>query len=190
MLEVHIRPASYQDLPALIAELGQEHHFRDCLARQDAGQGVLLMALIDNVPVGDAFLRLEPAEEPELRERLPGVPLLQHLEVHPSSRGRLIGTRLLGVAEQLLREVHGADRVALGVGLDSRDAIRLYQRQGYREWPYPPIATTRIEYLPDGTPRYAPDRCQIMVKDLHGTGGVIPRQRALEDPRESTVDES
>jgi ribosomal protein S18 acetylase RimI-like enzyme len=189
MLEVRIRPASYQDLPALIAALGQEHHFRNCLARQDAGRGVLLMASIANAPVGDMFLRLEPAEEPELRDRLPGVPLLQHLEVHPSRRDRLIGTQLLGFAERLLREAHGADRVALGVGLDSGDAIRLYQRQGYREWPYPPIATTRVEYEADGTPRFSPDRCQIMVKDLRGTGGVVPRQRALDDPLESTVDE-
>ena len=47
MLEVHIRPASYDDLPALIAALGQEHHFRYCLARQDTHRGVLLLALID-----------------------------------------------------------------------------------------------------------------------------------------------
>jgi GNAT superfamily N-acetyltransferase len=189
MLDVHIRLASNDDLPALIAALGQEHHFRNCLTRQDAHRGVLLLALIDDVPVGDTFLRLEPAEEPEVRERLPGVPLLQHLEVHPSRRGRLIGTQLLAAAERLLRDLYGADRVALGVGLDSRDAIRLYQRHGYREWPYPPITTSRVEYLIDGTPRYSPDRCRIMVKALRSTGAIVPEPRPSADRYESTVDE-
>jgi len=169
VLDVRIRPATTRDLPALVDALadvpGHEYFFAECLARQDAGLGVLLLALLAAVPVGRVYLRFEPAEEREVRERLPGVPLLQHLEVRPDRRRQGVGTRLVDAAERTLRR-GGVLRLALGVGLDNHDAIRLYERLGYIEWPYPPARTTNVEYLPGGVRRYSPDLCRIFVKDL------------------------
>ena len=169
MLDVRIRLATIQDLPALVDALrnvpGHEYFFAECLDRQDAGKGMLLLAVLDAVPVGRVYLRFEPAEEPEVHERLPGVPLLQHLEVHPDRRRQGIGTRLVDAAEQTVRD-RGDTRLALGVALDNHDAIRLYERLGYTEWPYPPARTTTVEYLPDGGRRYSPDRCRIFVTEL------------------------
>ena len=161
-----VRVVTSADLAALAHSLGQEHYFSDRLERQRSGRGIMLAAWVDELPVGDVYLWLEPAEEAELRQRLPGVPLVQHLEVRDGHRNRRIGTALLRTAERLLHDC-GHRRVALGVGLDNHRAARLYRRCGYQEWPYPPITTAYEEFLPDGSRRRLTEVCQILVKDLH-----------------------
>jgi hypothetical protein len=39
---------------------------------------------------------------------------------------------------------------ALGVDLDNHDAVCLYLRLGFVEWPFGPVHTMRVEYLPNG----------------------------------------
>ncbi|MEW9547602.1 GNAT family N-acetyltransferase [Nonomuraea sp. NPDC050783] len=160
-----IRQAARADLRPLIRSLGQEHYFRDRLAKQDAGHGLLLVAWEREEAVGDVYVWLAPAEEPELRERLPGVALLTHLEVTATRRGQGIGTELLWAAEDRLL-ARGHERVALGVGLDNLGAQRLYRRRGYVEWPYGTVATTEVVYHPDGTSERRPEVCRVMVRRL------------------------
>jgi GNAT superfamily N-acetyltransferase len=164
-LQPEVRVATSADLPALVDSLGQERFFAERLGRQRAGRGLLLVAWLAGTPVGDVYLWLEPAEEPELRQRLPGVPLLQHLEVRPGHRNRRIGSALIRTAEQLLAD-HGHARVALGVHPANHGADRLYRRHGYREWPYPQILTSSEELRPDGTSFRRAELCRILVKDL------------------------
>jgi len=78
---VEVRPGSDADFATLVAVLGEHHWFTDCLARQQRGGGVLLVAWLDGRPAGEVFLECEPAEESEVRRQLPGVPRLGHLEV-------------------------------------------------------------------------------------------------------------
>jgi GNAT superfamily N-acetyltransferase len=114
-MTVEIRPASHADLAALVAVLGQRHFFTDHLARQQRGDGLLLVAWLDGDPVGDGYLACEPAEEPEVRRYLPGAPRLEHLEVLGPFQGRGIGTALIRAAEEAARRL-GHQRVALAVG--------------------------------------------------------------------------
>ncbi|MFI6738028.1 GNAT family N-acetyltransferase [Nonomuraea sp. NPDC050451] len=160
-----IRQAVHPDLPAMVDSLGQEGYFTDRLARQDSGHGVLLVAWESGVAVGDVYVWLGPAEEPELRTHLPGVALLTHLEVVPWMRNRGIGTALLWAAEERLL-ADGHDQVALGVGLDNPDALRLYQRRGYAEWPHGEVATTDVVYHPNGGLELRPELCRILVRKL------------------------
>ncbi|MDA0636852.1 GNAT family N-acetyltransferase [Nonomuraea sp. MCN248] len=157
------------DLAALVNSLGQEPYFRAQLARQREKRGELLVAWQGVVPIGDVYLWLDQAEEPEIRERLPGVPLLTHLEVAREHRDRRIGTRLMDAAERRLREL-GHDRVALGVDPANHRVWSLYRRLGYEEWPYPPVPTTRRIYLPGGRVEQVPDVCRVLVKDLREPG--------------------
>lgn len=149
----------------MVRSLGQEVYFRDRLARQDAAQGFLLAAWEGDVAVGDVYVWLAPAEEPELRALLPGVPLLTHLEVVPWRRNRGIGTLLLWEAEDRLF-ADGHDQVALGVRLDNLDAQRLYRRRGYVEWPHGQVPTTEVVYHPDGECELRPEVCRIMIRHL------------------------
>ena len=103
--ELEIRPGTDADLPALVSALGQQRWFSDRLARQRAGGGVLLLAWLEGRSVGDVYLHLDPATEPEVRQHLPGVPLLIHLEVLEPFQRRGIGTALIHAGEDTARHL-------------------------------------------------------------------------------------
>src|SRR5215217_3366231 len=142
---MEIRPASAGDLEPLGAVFASERgFFAGCLARQEAGGGVLLVAWLDGWPVGDVFLSLGPADEPEVRRHLPGVPKLVHLE---------------DVARRL-----GHGRIALGVGLDNRGARRLYERLGYIDWGHGHTVASWREQRPDSGPVTVTETIDMLVK--------------------------
>jgi GNAT superfamily N-acetyltransferase len=163
--KVEIRPGSDADLAALVAVLGQRDFFTDRLARQQRGGGVLLVAWLDGRPIGDVFLDCEPAEEPELRRQLPGVPRLDHLEVLGPFMGRGIGTALIRAGEDTARRL-GHQRLALGVGLDNPDARRLYERLGYADWGHGTVVGTWVEHDHDGPPVTVSEVYDVLVKRL------------------------
>ena len=162
---VEIRPGSAADLGALGAVLGQRHYFTDHLARQQRGDGVLLVAWLDDRPVGDGFLAGTAAEEPELRRHLPGVPRLEHLEVLEPLWRRGIGTALIRAAEDAARRL-GHERLVLAVGIDNPGARRLYERLGYADWGRGTIVGTWVEYNHDSPAVTRSETCNVLVKRL------------------------
>jgi GNAT superfamily N-acetyltransferase len=158
----YIRRARPADLDVLIQELGQRQVLDDRVSRQNKGLGMLLTAWRGLRPVGVIYLWLEDAEEPELREHLPGTPILNHLEIHPDHRGHGTGTKLVMAAERRLRKL-GFHQVALAVEVDNRRAARLYQRLGYQEWPH---STIKCYSLTDGDGERHVEVCCVMVKAL------------------------
>ena len=127
--------------------------------------GVLLVAWLDGRPVGDGFLSWEPAEDPEVRRRLPGVPELGHLEVVGPLWGRGIGTALIRAAEATARRF-GHDRLLLAVGVDNPDARRLYERLGYADWGHGTMVGTWLERDHDGRPVTLSETCHVLIKRL------------------------
>jgi GNAT superfamily N-acetyltransferase len=165
--KVEIRPASEADLADLVAVLGQlpDDYFTDHLARQQDGRGVLLVAWLDGRPVGDVYLSWEPADVPQVRRQLPGVPQLSHLEVVGPLQRRGIGTALLGAAEDTARQ-RGHEQITLAVGLDNPDARRLYERLGYVDWGHGTIVASWQERDHDGRPVTVSETCDVLVKRL------------------------
>jgi GNAT superfamily N-acetyltransferase len=164
--ELEIRRGSDADLDALVAVFrGERFFFGDCLVKQRAGGGVLLVAWLDGWPVGDVFLDRGPAEEPEIRRWLPGVPRLNHLEVLGPLQRRGIGTALLRAGEATARKL-GHRRVALGVGADNPDARRLYERLGYADWGHGSIVGTYLDRDHDGPPVTITETIDMLVKGL------------------------
>jgi len=164
---LEIRRTADQELPALIQAFGQEWFFKDRLSRQHEGRGELLIAWAGRRPVGNLYLWLEPADEPELRLHLPGVPLLNHIEVHEPQRRQGYGRALILGAEQAVREWHKHRRVALAVIPDNVDAARLYERLGYHDWGNGEVNAAVIR--PDGAERGEFEVCRILTKSLPGT---------------------
>lgn len=164
MRDLTIRPARPDDLTPLTRRLGQARFFVDRLDRQSMGRGVLLTAWHRGLVVGDVYLWLEPAEEPEIREHLPGTPLVTHLEIHPEHRRQGVGTSLIGAAEQWLAD-KGYDEVALAVEVTNRAAAKLYLRLGYQEWPHHLV---ECYSLGDHNGHRQREICRVMVKALPG----------------------
>lgn len=162
MDDLRIRRARAAEYDVLVDELGQRRFFDDRFPRQDRQLGILLAAWRDDHPIGVIYLWLEDAEEPELREHLPGTPILTHLEIHPDHRGGGAGTALIQAAERRLRML-GFKQVALAVEIDNDGAARLYKRLGYEDWPHDTIECLS---LTDGSGERSIEICQIMVRRL------------------------
>jgi GNAT superfamily N-acetyltransferase len=156
-----VRVATPADLATLTKTLGDAAHYADWLRRQHAGRGELLVALLHDRPVGAIYLWLEDADEPEIREHLPSVPLLRHLRVLRPRQRQRIGTTLIGVAEARLR-AHGHARVALAVDVSNVAAARLYHRLGYRDWLLGKVACSPLSSNGNDTK----DICAVLVKPL------------------------
>jgi GNAT superfamily N-acetyltransferase len=164
MADLRIRRARPADLDVLPGELGERRFFTDRLERQGAGLGLLLTAWRLPVPIGVVYLWLEAAEEAELREHLPGTPILNHLRIHRAHRGMGAGTSLVTGAQRRLRLL-GFDRVALAVEENNEAATRFYARLGFAEWPHGEVRC----YTPvDGYGVRHAEICRIMVKELGG----------------------
>lgn len=166
--DVEIRRARAGDLRAIPAELGDQEFFADRVARQDDGRGVLLLALSGGLPVGTVYLWRERADEQEVRDHLPEVPLLNHVEVLAGHRNQLVGTRLVSEAERILAG-YGHDQVALAVNVDNTNAERLYKRLGYQRWEHDTLICWAEVKQPDGTRKTCPETCYMLVKALPGS---------------------
>jgi GNAT superfamily N-acetyltransferase len=122
--------------------------------------------------VGDVYLRFEAHMEDLLLEELPDVPLLTHLEVVEPLRNRGIGTALLQRSERVL-SARGFRMVVLGVHPENKDAIRLYERFGYRAYPEENrvISTVACRWDDAGAYHEEEEECVIFVKDLSTPAG-------------------
>lgn len=165
MSDALIRPAEQADLSVLIGTFGDEDFFCDRMARQHAGRGVLLTAWIQQDPIGCAYLWMEPADEPDIREHLPGVPLLNRVEIRADHRNLGHGSELIWEAERILAD-RGCCQVALAVRTDNFDAYRLYKRMGYQEWPYSLVKCMYEVRVSGITRKYGLEKCYVMVKTL------------------------
>ncbi|WP_409465755.1 GNAT family N-acetyltransferase [Amycolatopsis sp. GA6-003] len=165
MGDVSIRPAEQADLAALAEILGDRGFFEDRFTRQAKGLGVLFTAWCSARPVGAVYLWLEDAEEPPIRGHLPGVPLLNRLEVAPQARNRGIGAALVHAAEDYLVG-HGHALGALAVRTDNTRAARLYGRLGYHDWGHGTVICYAERVSPDGRTVSEAERCHVLVKRL------------------------
>lgn len=128
---VQLRLAAREDLEKL-EWFGQYAHYRTLYARtyedQLRGRRLMLLALINDFPIGQIFIHLNDAEVAPSYRQARGY--VYSLRVMEPFRGQGIGTRLILHAEQLLRE-RGYRWVLIAVAKTNRRARSLYERLGY-----------------------------------------------------------
>ena len=79
--------------------------------------------------LGTGAVRLMPGEPATAGERYGEV---KRMYVHPAQRGRRLGAALIGRLEATLRD-EGIALALLETGREQAEAVRLYERAGYRE---------------------------------------------------------
>jgi GNAT superfamily N-acetyltransferase len=160
--DVSIRTADHDDVRTFVQDEDDQHFFHKHLGPD---QGVLLLAFRAGRFVGQIFLRLDPAEEPELRHGLPGVPRLQRFKVLPEHQRSGIGQRLIRAAERWLY-AEGHRQVALGVHPDNAGAIKLYERLSFAVWREDTLTTFREHVHEDGSTFREEEPCLVFYKAL------------------------
>ncbi|MGH8791301.1 MAG: GNAT family N-acetyltransferase [Stackebrandtia sp.] len=162
-----IRAATEENLKSLETDDKAEFPLAAWVERHRADRGKLFVAVVDELPIGQVYVSLEDAVEPDLRRHFPQAAVIERLEVRKGFRNLGVAGRLMDAAEDFIRRgKHDRDRfrVILGVNVDNPDPIPLYERRGYAEWLSDAsglprrVDTHRI----DGEP----ERCRVFVKDL------------------------
>jgi ribosomal protein S18 acetylase RimI-like enzyme len=124
--EVMVRPCREEDLQTLEWFGLHSHHreiFVDTFARHLSGENIMLVADLNDFPVGQAWVDL-------IKRQSERVGYIWAVRVFPFLRGLGIGTYLMRSAEELLR-VHGFNHAEVGVEKDNEAARRFYVRLGY-----------------------------------------------------------
>jgi GNAT superfamily N-acetyltransferase len=151
-LRIDFRLCREDDLPSLEwYGLFWAHReiIRDAFDRQRHGEVLMLLALTDGFPVGQAWMDLA-------RLRSENGALLWAVRIFPFLQGRTLGAELIARAERLLA-LRRLAFVEVGVEKDNPGARRLYERLGYRI-----TCEAREEYAfttPDG------DRVRVHVDE-------------------------
>jgi GNAT superfamily N-acetyltransferase len=169
-----IEQATEQDVLSVVTTLVDRRYLVERMRRPRFHRGRVFIAYTEaespaeTRAVGYVYLRLERAEEPELRRKLPWVPILEKLRVFDDFRHQGYGRQLVAAAEEYARR-RGRRRIALGIAMDNDAAVPFYHRLGYQEWSEGPIKTFR-EVLRNGSWVRDDELCRVFVK-------VLPRRR-------------
>lgn len=131
--EFKIRLMQESDLPALEWD-GEFTHFRliyeSVFKRMKRGSAMAWVAEnAEKKIVGQVFLQLD-CDRPELADGWSRAYLFS-FRIKPEYRNREIGTRMVAVLENFLRE-RKFRSLTLNVARDNPDAIRLYERLGFK----------------------------------------------------------
>ncbi|NNM83175.1 MAG: GNAT family N-acetyltransferase [Burkholderiales bacterium] len=141
-----IRKAAIADLPALCSLLGilfsQEAEFSPDMEKQARA----LRQIVSNPETGLILLCAEQGETVAMTSLLFTVStamggraaILEDLVVHPSCRGRGLGTKLLQAAIGQAKE-SGCLRITLLTDRDNERAIELYRKHGFTPSPMLPL---------------------------------------------------
>lgn len=130
-VEVHIRQATVQDLPALEWD-GEYIHFRrvyqEAMKEAIKGRRVILVADCGGELIGQIFVNYHSTWRNSRPGQLTGY--LHSFRVKSAYRNQGVGRSLIEAAESKLVE-KGFQRVVISVGKRNTGALRLYQKLGY-----------------------------------------------------------
>jgi ribosomal protein S18 acetylase RimI-like enzyme len=162
--DVVLRLADRADLPKL--EWGGEYtHFRRVFQRtyeeQLAGQRLMIVADVNNYPIGQVFVQLDSHDDIIFGARKRGY--LYSLRVMAAFQHKGIGTALIREAESMLHE-RGYWTVSIAAAKDNIGARRLYERLGFRVFTEDDGRWHYVDH--EGRTRYVVEPCWVLEKNL------------------------
>ncbi len=164
-----IRPATENDIEPLKKALpkGDGSIHAERYEAQKGGDAVYLLAVQGIVPVGYAFVTFtgvtDEAIAPHLSEPTADV---QDLFVHEDHRNRMVGSRLLLMAETLAAE-HGVKQIGIASSADNTAARALYDERGYLDSGIEPFTLSGTVKNAEGEPEeWKKESCAYLLKPL------------------------
>ncbi|MBZ0302259.1 MAG: GNAT family N-acetyltransferase [Anaerolineae bacterium] len=161
-IPVTLRTATPEDLPKL-EWYGQYRHFRGLFRRtfreQQADRRLMLVADVNDFPIGHIFIQLKP----EIQLGVPPHAYFYSFRVMEMFRNRGIGTLLMSEAEAQALE-HGLEWATIAAAKDNHGARRLYERLGYRVFASDEGSWSYIDHR--GRTRSVNEPCWLLEKHL------------------------
>lgn len=163
-LEIVFRFAEHEDLPKLEWH-GEYTHFRRVFERafedQQAGQRLMLLADVNDWPIGQVFIQLASVDDIFATMRKRGY--LYSLRVMDAFRNMGIGTALLKEAEAILRE-RDYQSVSIAAAKDNPGARRLYERLGYEVFSEDSGRWNYVDH--EGRTQHVVEPCWLLEKQI------------------------
>jgi ribosomal protein S18 acetylase RimI-like enzyme len=159
---VTFRPAERTDLSKL--EWGGEYtHFRrvfqQAFGDQRNGQRLMLIADMNNYPIGHVFIQFESYDDSSDSTGKRGY--FYSLRVMTPFQGRGLGTALIHEGERLLRE-REYESVSIAAAKDNPGARRLYERLGYKVYMEDSGRWNYVDH--EGRVRHVYEPCYLLEK--------------------------
>ena len=164
-----IRPATETDIEPLKKHLpkGDGSLHTERYEAQKSGDAVYLLAVQAGIPVGYAFVKWSGATDaaiaPNVSEPTADI---EDLFVHENHRNRMVGSRLLGMAETLAAE---RERAQIGIvcAADNTVARALYDERGYLDSGIAPFTRTGTVKNAEGKAEtWTKENCAYLLKPL------------------------
>lgn len=169
MSEITVVKVTDENLPKLAEEMYMNPTYVEQVREMMANDLFVVFAAVSSGRyVGRCTLWLAPADEPEIRKELPGVPLVNALEIHPDYYRQGIASQLIRALEHEAKK-RGKSQLALGVESQNTPARRLYEKFGFV---YRTVCGQKVyvssweETQPDGSVRKYTIDTLSMVKEL------------------------
>ncbi len=160
-MNIEIKKIRDKDIKLLEKRLprgGPEKHLKR-LKEQQKGNSIYLIAWHKDMPVGHAFLKFYG------RVKIKNVPDIEDIFVSSKYRGKGIGSQLIKKAEALAKQ-QGYSKIGLGVGVENKEAISLYQRMGYRDSRVKQFRISGSHTDKKGKKHSWEETCIYLIKDL------------------------
>jgi [ribosomal protein S18]-alanine N-acetyltransferase len=155
-----VRPCEVDDVPTLAAALATEVSTAQVNLRfeeHQAGYRQMLVAELEGQVLGTVSMGGG-------KHQLPGSLRMLALDVGPAFRGQGVGSALIAAVEEEARR-RDLKAVNLEVAVENADAIRLYERLGYRQVGEP-FVDRWMRRRDDGGQEQVEERSLAMVKRL------------------------
>ena len=159
-IAVTLRTATAKDLPKL-EWYGQYKHFRNLFRRtfreQNAGRRLILIADLNDFPIGHVFIQLKAAQQRRKRA------YFYSFRVMDMFQGQGIGTWLLSNAEVMALD-RGLEWATIAAAKENTGARRLYERLGYKIYGENNGSWSYVDHR--GITREVNEACWLLEKKL------------------------
>ena len=127
----HLQAHDIEPMAAAFAALGWNKpasQYERYLAEQEAGERIVLVALMDDVFAGYVTINWQ-SDYPHFRAE--NIPEIQDLAVLPMYRRQGVATQLVDACETIMRERSKVAGIGVGLYADYGPAQRMYVKRGY-----------------------------------------------------------
>jgi GNAT superfamily N-acetyltransferase len=164
-IDVNFRFAEREDLPKL-EWYGEYTHFRRVFQRafddQQIGRRLMLLAVVNNWPIGQVFIQLENLDD--VYSGSGKRAYLYSLRVMDAFQRRGIGTALIREAEEIL-VARDYRSLSIAAAKENPGARRLYERYGFRVFLEDAGRWSYVDH--EGKTRHVVEPCWVLEKNLY-----------------------
>lgn len=163
-----IKPAAREELDVLNDRLKSyiPHFHEKKIDWQDKGEASWLIAWMGEEPVGHILIKWNGVPDSFVKSNIEEqYPFVQNLAVKITHQRKGIGTQLVNMAEQMIKD-RKHTKVGMAVSSENDSARKLYEKLGYKDWQKGTYKTNWKSFDQNNKEIEESETCTYLVKEL------------------------